>query len=108
MPDHRLDEGPRPRSDHRASGRQDMDVGEASRKRLNATAVAGKVKRMSRYRATLFDRQRTRWRATRDEALSDAVARGWASRDDYDRAPTYLGIGVKIEEAPDTKKRRTP
>ena len=48
------------------------------------------------------------WRRRCGEALSDAVARGWASRDDYDRAPTYLGVGVKIEEAPDAKKRRTP
>lgn len=85
-----------------------MDDRQAGRKGLKPRAGAGKVKRMSRYRATLFDRQRTRWRATRDEALSDAVARGWASRDDYDRAPTFLGVGVKIEEAPDAKKGRTP
>tara|TARA_R110000782_G_scaffold167129_10_gene259385 strand:- start:16437 stop:16628 length:192 start_codon:yes stop_codon:yes gene_type:complete len=63
---------------------------------------------MPRFRATLFDRQYTRWRDTRGEALSDAIRRGWASREDYERAPTCLGIGVKIEEAPDAKKGRTP
>lgn len=70
--------------------------------------AAGNVQPMPRFRATLFGRQRTRWRDTRDEALSDAIRRGWASREDYDRAPIYLGVGVKIEEAPDAKKGRTP
>jgi hypothetical protein len=60
------------------------------------------------FRATLFDRHRTRWRDTREEARQDAVRRGWASRDDHDRAPTYLGVGVKIEEQPDAKKAREP
>ena len=60
----------------------------------------------SMFRATLFDRHRTRWRDTREEALADAVSRGWASREDYDRAPTYLGIGVSIEERKPVKPAR--
>lgn len=85
-----------------------MDRCPAGRKGLKRSPAAGNVAPMSRFRAILFDRQRTRWRDTREEALQDAIRRGWASREDYDRAPIYLGVGVKIEEAPDAKKGRTP
>ena len=52
---------------------------------------------MIQYRAALFKRQRTRWRATREEALADAVKRGWGSLEDHPLAKTYLGVGVVIE-----------
>jgi hypothetical protein len=63
---------------------------------------------MSRFRASLFDRKRTRWRSTREEAIEDAVANGWAARDEYVATRIFYSVGVKIEEDPETKKGGTP
>lgn len=63
---------------------------------------------MSRFRAVLFDRQRTKWRASREEAVQDAIARGWASRDDYPGSRVFYSVGVQIEEDPQKQKGGTP
>lgn len=63
---------------------------------------------MSRFRAVLFDRQRTKWRATREEAVRDAIRRGWASQDDYPGARVFYDNGVRIEEDRQKEKGGTP
>lgn len=63
---------------------------------------------MTRYRATLFEKKRTRWRSTREEAVEDAIAKGWASRDEYVAARIFYGVGVAIEEQQAIKKGGTP
>ncbi|HET8612986.1 MAG TPA: hypothetical protein VFL92_09500 [Sphingomonas sp.] len=60
-----------------------------------------------RYRFTLFGRPRGPWRATREEAVQDALTAGEGSRQPWRTAPTYLAVGVEIEcDQPDRFERR--
>jgi len=57
---------------------------------------------LRRYRVRLFGRPMGLWRATKEEAHADAVARKLGSREPWDRV-TYLNVGVDIESSAPTE-----